>query len=57
MDVIALKPADALRPQPGQAFQDKEGSSTISNRVAESLTKSKSSNEELLATIRKLIHA
>ena len=38
-------------------FSGKESSSAISNRVAESLTKSKTSNEELLATIRKLIHA
>ncbi len=38
-------------------FSGKESAGALSSRISESLTKSKTSNEQLLATIRKLIHA
>lgn len=38
-------------------FSGKESSGGLSSRITESLTKSKTSNEQLLMTIRKLIHA
>ena len=38
-------------------FSGKETAGALGSRISESLTKSKTSNEQLLATIRKLIHA